>query len=293
MGKDNQGYDLFKDPDLRRALRYFLEEDLGRGDITGEAIFSPKLQGMAVFIARENMIQAGAEYLAPLVFQMVNPAIECQALPDGRRVTAGEIFLRLKGPTRDLLAAERLALNLCQRLAGIATLTAEFVAAVSGWPAQIMDTRKTTPGLRVLEKYAVRLGGGVNHRFNLSNGILIKDNHIAAAGSITTAVQKVRAYHKQVMDIEVECETLAQVEEALAARVGVIMLDNMSPELMRRAVTLVKSRATLEASGGVNLKNVREIAACGVDRISIGALTHSAPAKDISMEMINRFDISL
>lgn len=286
MERDSQKQDLFKNPDLHQALRGFLDEDLGRGDITGAAIFAPAMMGSAVFIAKEKMVLAGVEHLAPLVFQTLNPAISCQPQADGLRVGAGEVILRLAGPLRDLLAAERLALNLCQHLSGIATLTAAFVAAVAGLPVQIMDTRKTTPGLRALEKYAVRTGGGVNHRFNLNDGILIKDNHIAAAGSIAAAVRKVREYNRRNMEVEVECETLAQVEEALAAGAEIIMLDNMSPPLMSRAVARIRGRAVTEASGGVNLANVRQIAASGVDRISIGALTHSAPARDISMEIV-------
>lgn len=286
MERDSQNHDLFTNPDLHRTLRAFLEEDLGRGDITGEAIFAPELSGSAVFIAKEKMVLAGIAHLAPLVFQTLNPGIDCQPTADGRRVEAGEIIFEVSGPLRDLLAAERLALNLCQRLSGIATLTAEFVAAVEGYPAKIMDTRKTTPGLRLLERYAVRAGGGVNHRFNLNDGIMIKDNHIAAAGSIAQAVARVREYNGPEMAVEVECETLAQVEEALAAKAEIIMLDNMDPAMMRRAVGMIGKRALTEASGGVSLANVREIAACGVDRISIGALTHSAPAKDISMEMV-------
>ena len=288
MMKDSQNHDLFTKPDLRRTLQAFLDEDLGRGDITGAAIFPPDLTGSAVFVAKEKMILAGAEPLVPLVFQILNPAIVCRPTADGHPAEPGEIILEVHGPLRDLLAGERLALNLCQRLSGIATLTAEFVKAVGELPARIMDTRKTTPGLRALERYAVRVGGGTNHRFNLNDGILIKDNHIAAAGSIQQAVDKVREYNGTAMAVEVECENLTQVELALDAGVDIIMLDNMSPDLMRRAVNLVRGRAVVEASGGVNLGNVREIAACGVDRISIGALTHSAPAKDISMEIDSR-----
>ncbi|MFU8818789.1 MAG: carboxylating nicotinate-nucleotide diphosphorylase [Desulfurivibrio sp.] len=273
--------------ELLEAIGLFLDEDLGRGDITGEAIFNATQQGSAVFIAREAMVAAGIERLAPLVFTTRNPAIEARPLvSDGDRVAAGELLLRLDGPVRDLLAAERVALNLCQRLCGIATLTARFVERVRDLPVIILDTRKTTPGLRALEKEAVRVGGGHNHRFNLNDGILIKDNHIAAAGSLTAAVAKVRSHNRNRLPVEVECETLAQVEEALNAGVEMIMLDNMPPAMMVQAVQLVRGRALLEASGGVNLENVRRIAETGVDRISIGALTHSAPALDISMEMV-------
>lgn len=282
MFKNNQ-----TKPALLRLIRDFLAEDLGRGDITGEAIFPPEAMGRAVFIAKEEMVVAGIEELAPLVFAARNPAIETKALVrDGMRARSEERLLQISGPVRDLLAAERVALNLAQRLCGIATLTAAFVELVRDLPVQILDTRKTTPGLRLLEKYAVRMGGGHNHRFNLNDSILIKDNHIAAAGSIAEAVRKVREYNGlNGPTVEVECETVAQVEEALAAGVEIIMLDNMSPAMIRQAVALVQGRALLEASGGVRLDNVRAIAETGVDRISIGALTHSAPAKDISMEI--------
>ncbi|MDZ7640782.1 MAG: carboxylating nicotinate-nucleotide diphosphorylase [Desulfurivibrio sp.] len=268
------------------AIGAFLDEDLGRGDITGAAIFDPAESGRATLVAREELLLAGCQYLAPLVFAAVNPEIQARPLlADGRWAKPGAELLRLEGPIADLLAGERLALNLCQRLSGIATLTAAFVAAVAGLPVKILDTRKTTPGLRLLERYAVRTGGGVNHRFNLHDGILIKDNHIAAAGSLTEAVRKVRSYNHNRLPVEVECESLEQVEEALAAKAEIIMLDNMTPAAMRQAVQLVAGRALLEASGGVKLNNVREIAATGVDRISVGALTHSAVAKDISMDV--------
>lgn len=271
---------------LTSAIRHFLTEDIAGGDLTSEAIFPPDQAGTAQFIAREPFVVAGIEGVAPLVFQTRNPAVRCRPVKDGTRVAAGDILLTVSGPVRDLLAAERVALNLCQRLSGIATLTARFVGQVEGLPVKILDTRKTTPGLRLLEKYAVTVGGGHNHRFSLHDAILIKDNHIAAAGSIAAAVQKVRAYAPKALTVEVECETLAQVREALAAKADIIMLDNMTPAAMRKAVALVGKQATTEASGGVNLKNVRRIAETGVDTISIGALTHSAPAMDISMELL-------
>lgn len=287
MERDSRDHDLFKNPQLQSLLRDFLAEDLGRGDITGAAIFPPQTEAQAVLLAKEPMVVAGVAELAPLVFQLLNPAITARPLvADGQRAKAGDLLLKLSGPARELLAAERLALNLAQRLSGIASLTADFVAAVEQWPVKIMDTRKTTPGLRLLERYAVRIGGGVNHRFNLNDGILIKDNHIAAAGSIAKAVRKVREYNGEGREVEVECETLEQVNEAIAAGVEIIMLDNMSPAAMSEAVRLVAGRVLVEASGGVNLDNVREIAASGVDRISIGALTHSAPAKDLSLEVV-------
>jgi nicotinate-nucleotide pyrophosphorylase (carboxylating) len=201
-------------------------------------------------------------------------------------VSAGAVLLEVGGPIRDLLGAERVALNLAQRLSGIATLTRKYVNEVAGLPVKIVDTRKTTPGLRMVEKYAVRAGGGHNHRYNLADGVLIKDNHIAACGSITSAVEKIRAAVPHTLRIEVEVESLEQLEEALSCGVEIIMLDNMEPGIMREAVNKTKGKAILEASGGVTLKNVRAIAETGVDLISVGALTHSAPAVDISMRIV-------
>ncbi|MEW6593926.1 MAG: carboxylating nicotinate-nucleotide diphosphorylase [Thermodesulfobacteriota bacterium] len=271
---------------LTAAIEQFLAEDIAGGDLTSEAIFPPEQSGRGVFIARQEFVVAGIESVAPLVFQTRNPAVRCLPVKDGTRARAGDILLTVTGPVRDLLAAERVALNLCQRLSGIATLTARFVDAVKGLPVKILDTRKTTPGLRMLEKYAVTVGGGYNHRFSLHDAILIKDNHIAAAGSIGAAVNKVRNSAPKGLTVEVECENLAQVREALAARADIIMLDNMTPAAMRKAVALVGKHAVTEASGGVTLRNIRRIAETGVDCISIGALTHSAPAMDISMELV-------
>jgi nicotinate-nucleotide pyrophosphorylase (carboxylating) len=269
---------------LQRAIAYFLNEDIGFGDLTSEAIFPPGQMGGAEFVAKGSFVAAGMATVAGMVFQAVNPAIEVvRAVDDGQLVGPGDILLKLRGPVLDLLKAERVALNLVQRLCGIATLTARFVAAVRPLPVRIMDTRKTTPGLRVLDKYAVRAGGGYNHRFSLADGILIKDNHIAACGSIATAVERVRRIRPLSLKIEVETENLAQVGECLACGVDIIMLDNMDVQTMRRAVELVAGRAEVEASGGVNLETVRPIAETGVDVISIGALTHSVIASDISM----------
>lgn len=206
-------------------------------------------------------------------------------MEDGRRAGPGDILLRLRGPARDLLRGERVALNLTQRLCGIATLTRKYVDCVAGLKARITDTRKTTPGLRMLEKYAVRVGGGSNHRFGLSDGVLIKDNHIAACGSIGEAVSRVRARAPHILRIEVEAESLAQVRECLDSGVDIIMLDNMGIDEMKEAVRLIGGRALVEASGGVTLETVRRIAETGVDFISVGRLTHSAPASDISMDV--------
>ncbi len=270
---------------LHGMIRSFLAEDVGRGDLTSEAIFSATDQGSARLVARESFVVAGAVRVAAEVFCVQNPAIiAADPAVDGKRVLAGDILLTVSGPVIDLLKAERVALNLFQRLSGIATLTARFVEKVQAYPVRITDTRKTTPGLRVLEKYAVRVGGGTNHRFNLTDGVLIKDNHIAACGSIRETVARAREMTPHTIRIEVETDTLDQVRECLDCGVDIIMLDNMSPEMMKNAVQLIDGRAMVEASGGVNLDSVESIAACGVDIISIGALTHSAPSCDIGMD---------
>jgi len=272
---------------LRKMIRRFLDEDIGRGDLTSEAIFPPDEVGRARLVARQACVVAGAAAVAGEAFAVQNPAIVAEeAVADGSRVAPGQVLLTVSGPVVDLLKAERVALNLLQRLSGIATLTATFVDKVHGYPVRVTDTRKTTPGLRLLEKYAVRVGGGSNHRFNLTDGVLIKDNHIAACGSIRQAVERVRLVTPHTIRIEVETDTLEQVEECLQCRVDIIMLDNMSPEQMRQAVRLIDGRALVEASGGVNLDSVAAIAASGVDIISIGALTHSAPACDIGMDWL-------
>lgn len=270
---------------LDPILRRFLAEDLEHGDITTDAIFAETDTAKAAFIARHDMTAAGMATVAARVFQLMDERIRCEnAAPDGSRAAAGAVLLEISGPTRGLLKAERTALNLAQRLSGIATRTAAFVEAVRGLNVAIVDTRKTTPGLRMLEKYAVRAGGGRNHRYGLSDGVLIKDNHIAACGSIASAVRRARAAVPHTIGIEVETDSLAQVEECLREGVQIIMLDNMPPALMREAVALIGGRALVEASGGVNLENVRAIAESGVDIISIGGLTHSAPACDIGMD---------
>ena len=270
---------------LDNILRAFLAEDLEHGDITTEALFTPEDRAQAVFIARHPMVVVGMAAVAARVFHLLDPTVSCTgAMADGSRVEAGAELLTLSGATRTLLRAERVALNLVQRLCGIAALTATFADQVAGTKAKIVDTRKTTPGLRLLEKYAVRSSGGHNHRYSLSDGVLIKDNHIAACGSITQAVQRVRSRVPHTINVEVETDTLAQVEECLACGVGVIMLDNMDLVTMRQAVQLINGRALVEASGGVNLQTVRSIAETGVDIISVGALTHSAKACDIGMD---------
>jgi nicotinate-nucleotide pyrophosphorylase (carboxylating) len=269
---------------LHGMIREFLREDVGRGDLTSESIFSDDEIGSARLVARDSFLVAGVE-IAAEVFKVQNPSvITVDPVPDGTSARPKMGLLTVSGPIVDLLKAERVALNLLQRMSGIATLTAQFVEKVKVYAVRITDTRKTTPGLRVLEKYAVRVGGGSNHRFNLTDGVLIKDNHIAACGSIREAVDKVRANVPHTIRIEVETDNLEQVEECLTCGVDIIMLDNMSPETMAGAVRMINGRALVEASGGVNLATVEAIAMSGVDIISVGALTHSAPSCDIGMD---------
>ncbi len=275
---------------VRAAIARFLAEDVAGGDITSESIFSPDQLGTALFRAKQPMVAAGMEQVAAEVFFAQNPAIELLgAAPDGLRTEVGSELLRVRGPVLDLLKAERVALNLVQRLSGIATLTARYVEAVAACgppPPRVVDTRKTTPGLRIFEKYAVRVGGGHNHRFTLADGVLVKDNHISECGSIAEAVRRVRARAPHTLRIEVEAESLDQVRDCLECGVDLILLDNMDPATLGQAVEIARGRALLEASGGVTLETVREIAGTGVDFISVGRLTHSAPACDISMRFV-------
>jgi nicotinate-nucleotide pyrophosphorylase (carboxylating) len=273
---------------LKKAIERFLHEDIGSGDLTSEATLPPEQNGAAEFVAKDSFVVCGMETVASLVFQTQNQAIAItQASKDKTLASPGDVLLTAKGPVLDLLKAERVALNLVQRLCGIATLTSKFVEKVKPLPVRILDTRKTTPGLRMLEKYAVQVGGGHNHRFNLADGVLIKDNHIQACGSIKNAVAMMREKVPHTMKIEVEASSLDEVRECISCSVDIIMLDNMDPVMMREAVKFAGDRALLEASGGVNLENVRQVAETGVDFISIGALTHSAPACDISMRLQN------
>jgi len=270
---------------LDDLLRRFLREDLEHGDITTDAIFDDQATAHVTLVAREPMVAVGMELVAARVFCLLGGTLTFgQMAPDGSRVAGRDVLMTINGPVRTLLRGERVALNLIQRLCGIATLTRQYVDAVVGLDVVITDTRKTTPGLRMLEKYAVRAGGGRNHRYSLSDGVLIKDNHIAACGSITEAVEKTRASVAHTIAIEVETDTLDQVQECLDCGVATIMLDNMDLAAMREAVAMINGRALVEASGGVNLETVRAIAETGVDIISVGALTHSAPACDIGLD---------
>ncbi|XCN74069.1 MAG: carboxylating nicotinate-nucleotide diphosphorylase [Candidatus Electrothrix aestuarii] len=270
---------------LDEQLRHFLREDLEHGDITTDAIFSDQETASVTLRAREALVAAGLERVAARVFQLLDGRVTfSQATPDGQQVDSGDVLMTVSGPVRSLLRGERVALNLIQRLCGIATLTRQYVDAVQGLKVSIVDTRKTTPGLRMLEKYAVRVGGGRNHRYSLSDGVLIKDNHIAACGSIRQTVERARAAVPHTIAIEVETDTLEQVQECLECRVQIIMLDNMDLDTIRKAVSMINGKALVEASGGVNLDTVRRIAETGVDIISVGALTHSARACDIGLD---------
>jgi nicotinate-nucleotide pyrophosphorylase (carboxylating) len=271
-----------RSPLIERLLRNALEEDIGSGDITTAATVPPGTHARAELVAKEDFVLAGLD-VARQVFALIDPQVAFEGLiADGQVVRRGEVIAWLKGDAASLLQGERVALNLLQRLSGVATLTARFVAAVDGTGATIVDTRKTTPGLRTLEKYAVRVGGG-NHRMALYDGVLIKENHVVAAGGITAAVARARVRAPHTVKIEVEVRDLAEVKEALAAGADILLLDNMDLKQLRAAVDLVGGRTITEASGGVNLETVRAIAETGVNLISVGALTHSYRSVDISM----------
>ena len=261
-----------------------LEEDAPNGDITTIATVSPDAVISGRFVAKADGIICGLEIIGR-TFEICGGGFELETyFKDGEAVRKGDIIARVKGNAQTILTGERTALNLIQRASGIATLTAAAVAQIKGTSAKICDTRKTMPGLRVLDKYAVRAGGGSNHRFCLSYGILIKDNHIKAAGSITEAVTRAKAYAPHTIKVEVEVETISELKEALAAKADIIMLDNMSNEMMRESVAIVAGKALTEASGNMGEKDLRAVAETGVDLISIGALTHSVKALDISLK---------
>lgn len=270
---------------LEPLVRAALVEDLGRaGDITTDAIVPASLRGRCVLAARQEGTVAGLD-LAALAFRLVDPAVEMRVeRADGCAVAPGGIIASVEGPARALLTAERSALNFLCHLSGVATATAALVAAVRGHKARIVCTRKTTPGLRTVEKYAVRAGGGANHRFGLDDAILIKDNHVAVAGGIRPAIERARAAVGHLVKVEVEVDRLDQLEEALAVGVDAVLLDNMSIDELRRAVAMAGGRAVTEASGRVSATSAPDIAATGVDLISVGWLTHSAPALDIGLD---------
>ncbi len=269
--------------EIDRIVRTALQEDIGLGDVTTMAIVAQDSTAYAELVAREDFVLAGLD-VAAAVFHQLDPEIDFEKIfVDGQKVNKGEVLAWIRGSALMLLQAERVALNLLQRMSGIASLTARFVDAVQGTDAIIVDTRKTVPGLRALDKYAVRAGGGRNHRIGLFDGVLIKENHIAAAGGINEAIFRAREKIPHTLKIEIETRNLDEVQQAVNAGADIIMLDNMANNDMARAVELIGGRALTEASGGVSLERVREIAETGVNIISVGALTHSVVAADISM----------
>jgi nicotinate-nucleotide pyrophosphorylase (carboxylating) len=268
-------------------IRAALREDMPEGDITSESIIPAGAVSAAILLAKEEGVLAGLP-VARRVFEIIDRGIDFHSeFMDGQAVKKDDVLARMNGPTVSLLKAERTALNFLQRLSGIATATRRFVDAAAGTKARILDTRKTTPGLRLLEKYAVRMGGGTNHRLGLSDMVLIKDNHLRHVGSIGEAVRRARAKVPPTIKIEVEVTSLGELREALAAGADIVMLDNMSLDKTKEAVSLCAGRVPLEVSGKVTLERVREIAVAGVDYISVGALTHSARALDISLEFVS------
>jgi nicotinate-nucleotide pyrophosphorylase (carboxylating) len=283
LGHTNPPHALLIEPVVRQALI----EDLGRaGDITTDAIIPPDQWARAVIAAREPGVISGL-IAADLTFKLTDAAIRlAPRTPDGTEVARGDTVAEMEGPARAILTAERVALNFMGHLSGVATATHRLVAAVAGTNARIICTRKTIPGLRLLEKYAVRCGGGLNHRFGLDDAVLVKDNHIAAAGGIEQAVKALRGRLGPMVKIEIEVDTLDQLETALGLGIDAVLLDNMSPEMMKDAVALARGRAKLEASGGVTLERVRAIAESGVDYISSGAITHSARSLDLGLDFL-------
>lgn len=271
--------------DIEQFLSAALMEDIGAGDLTCNAVIPAEAQGRFVMRARQPMSLAGATFL-PTLFGLIDHGVQVQLhADDGARLGAGDAIATLTGPARALLMGERTALNLVQQLSGVATLTHEYANAIEGTGARLLDTRKTIPGLRYLQKYAVRCGGGHNHRMGLYDAVMIKDNHIAIAGSLTKAVQAAKAHTAPAIVIEVECDTLDQVREAIAAGATMLLLDNMELATLREAVALcTKAGVTSEASGNVSLATIRAIAETGVDVISVGKLTHSAVAVDIGLD---------
>ncbi|HEX7363861.1 MAG TPA: carboxylating nicotinate-nucleotide diphosphorylase [Dehalococcoidia bacterium] len=281
--------EIWETPQIKQLIRRAISEDHVRHDVTTKALIPQVQKGKASIIAKANGIIAGTK-ISKQVFREVDPTLQVAInIQDGSAVKPGDVIAVITGKISSILKAERVALNFMQRLSGIASTTASYVQAVKGLRVQIMDTRKTTPGLRILEKYAVRAGGGKNHRMNLADGLLIKDNHIAAVRSqglsIKEIVAKAREEASPELTIEIEVKTQDEAAQAADAGANIILLDNMTPEQMRQAVELISGRALTEASGGINMENVRSVAETGVDRISIGALTHSPKALDISLEL--------
>jgi nicotinate-nucleotide pyrophosphorylase (carboxylating) len=277
--------DILVSPQIERLIRDSLDEDIGAGDLATMATIAADSRGTGLFRAKKAGVVAGM-VLLDRIFYFIDPKVEVRLLTkDGAEVKEGTVVAEAVGPVRALLLAERTALNFLQRLSGTATLTRRYVEAVKDYPCKVLDTRKTTPGLRTLEKYAVRMGGGMNHRIGLYDAALVKDNHIEATGSIAEAVKAVRRHAPFMAKIEVEASNLKQVQEAVEAGADVVMLDNMTLAQMAEAVKLINKRADVEASGGITLENIRQVAATGVDFISSGALTHSAPVVDFNMKI--------
>ena len=279
---------LLLTPAVTHLIDLAIEEDLGRGDATTQALVEPGIPATAHLVARQRLTVAGLE-VAAAVFHRIDPSIAIDTrIPDGAEAQPGARVSTYRGSAAALLAGERTALNFLQRLSGIATLTRAFVAAAQGTSLRITDTRKTTPGFRLLEKYAVRVGGASNHRFDLGSGVLIKDNHLALAGSVSEAVRRAKGRVPHSLNIEVEVDTLAQLDEALNAGVAIVLLDNFSAADLAKALTRVRAaqpRPLVEVSGGVTLARIPELVRAGVDLVSVGALTHSAPAVDLALEM--------
>lgn len=270
-----------------KLIRMALEEDITSEDVSTNAVMPTKVQGTVDLIAKEDGVIAGMDVYAR-VFKLLDESMEIEMFcQDGDEVKKGDLMAKVTGDIRVLLSGERVALNYLQRMSGIATYTMSVVKLLEGSGVTLLDTRKTTPNCRVFEKYAVRVGGGCNHRYNLSDGVLLKDNHIGAAGSITKAIQMAKAYAPFVRKIEIETETLEQVAEAVEAGADIIMLDNMTPEVMKQAVALIDGRAQTECSGNITKENIARIREIGVDFVSSGALTHSAPILDISMKNLH------
>jgi nicotinate-nucleotide pyrophosphorylase (carboxylating) len=270
---------------LRAVIRAALKEDIGRRDVTTAAVLTGEETGRAQAVAKSDTVVAGLEVFRETFLSLDSTLVFTGLFEDGRTAAPGDVLAEISGRLASILTAERVALNLFQRMCGIASATSRYVAAVQGTGAKILDTRKTMPGLRVLDKYAVSVGGGFNHRFGLDDGVLIKDNHIAAAGGIREALMRIRGQVPYTMKVEVEVGNRQELAEALGSGADVIMLDNMSPDDMKAAVFLVGGAVPLEASGNVTLANVRQIAETGVDYISVGALTHSVTAADISLKI--------
>ena len=271
---------------IDKIVEQVLLEDIGTGDITSDSIVPYDLKAKGIIKTSEEGVVAGLD-IAHLIFKKLDPEIIFQEkIKDGVKVARGKVLAEISGSARTILKGERVALNFLQRMSGIATITSKFCQEVKDFPVRIVDTRKTTPGLRVLEKYAVLMGGGYNHRFGLYDAVLIKDNHIAVAGGIKSAVNSVRKQISHTVKIEVEVENLSQLQEALKMQVDIVMLDNMDLGTMKEAVKMAKGKSIIEVSGGITLGKVREIAQTGVDLISVGVLTHSVKSLDISMEIV-------